>query len=184
MKSLIAITVLLAASASAHAEKPRPTLELGVTAGADEAMHHEAMFVGVELSLSPIWRFHAQLARGSANNSAMSNGSNFYGSMRAGFEAHPCPTRGICVIAGVDAAFMTESYKIGATNDGIGGVWDEIEERGGFALVPRFALDVGDGRWHFRPGVEATVSTTVSGGNAGNSDLIGVAGNLAVAYAW
>lgn len=182
MKSILGCLVVLA-PAVAFAGNPRPGLEFGVTAGGDQAMQHEAVYVGGELALTPTWRLHAQLTRGEASSDAQM-APNVYDQLRGGLVARLCPTTGVCVLPGLDVAFMTESYKIGTVDTGVLGTWSEIEERGGFALVPRVALDVGSEHWHFRPGVEATLSTTINGGNAGNSDLIGVAGNAAVAYTW
>lgn len=182
MKSMIGCLVVFV-PALAAADNPRPGLELGVTAGSDMVMQHQAIYLGGELALTPTWRLHGQLTRGTASSSEQM-APNVFDQVRGGVEAHLCPTTGVCVLPGVDVAFMTESYKIGSVDTGVFGTWDEIEERGGFALVPRISLDVGGQHWHFRPGVEATLSTTINGGNAGNSDLIGLAGNAAVAYTW
>jgi hypothetical protein len=113
-------------------------------------------------------------------------GPNVYYQARLGIEARPCLSQQVCVIAGVDGALMTESYIIGRQDSGIDGLgtFDEIEERGGFAVVPRVLLDIGNGHLRFRPGVEATLSATMRNGNWGNRDLDGVAATAAIAYRW
>jgi hypothetical protein len=175
--------VFLAATASAN---PKPELEVTGVVGTDMAMTHQALAVGGEIPFpwNPMWRAHGQVTYGTADNSAASMGPNGYMQTRLGIEARPCFSPKVCVIAGVDAALMTESYVIGRQDTGNDafGTLAQVEERGGFALVPRVLLDVGEGNLRFRPGVEATLSATMRDGNWGNRDLNGVAATAAVAY--
>lgn len=212
MKKRIGLSVLFAA-ASAHAQPsqveavassqpPSPTqsrhfeLESGVVAGTDAAMAHQAIFVGGEYAITPVWRLHAQYAWGRANN-AMAVAPDAYASIRSGVDARLCASHELCMIAGLDAALVTESYATATGLDGgVIGTYDELEGRSGFAAIPRLALDVGSRHLRFRPGVEATLSTplrhintdTSSGAAAGdplgNRDLIGLAVTGAVAYEW
>ncbi len=183
MKTIVALFALLLATASAHAD-PLLELEAGGTAGTDRAMTHEAVFVAADARISTHWQVHGEVDDGQANNSQMSIGAGHYLAMRGGLAARTCWTPKVCAIAGVDGAMVTESYVIGHQNDDIFGEWNLEQERSGFALMPRAALDIGDGHWRFRPGVEATLSATADNGNAGNSDLIGIAGTVAAAYKW
>lgn len=182
MKTILTLATVLVATASAHAD-PLLEVEAGGTAGTDRAMTHQAVYVGAEVTLTKLIRVHGEVDDGQAN-SPMSIGADHYLAMRGGLDARTCWTPKVCAIAGVDGAMVTEAYVIGHQNDDIFGGWNETQERGGFAVMPRAALDIGDGHWRFRPGVEATLSVTADNGNAGNSDLIGVAGTVAAAYKW
>jgi hypothetical protein len=175
-----------ALSTVARAEQPHPDFDVAVTAGTDAAMTHEAIVLGGEIPFpfTETWRGHGQLARGRAD-SAAAMAPNVYMSLRVGLEARRCASPELCLIAGLDAAFMTESYIVGTSDSGtVLGVFDVIQERGGFALVPRLALDLGGAHWRFRPGAEATLSKTLRHGNFGNSDLDGIAATAAIAYRW
>lgn len=179
------LALLLTRSARAHAEPARIDLDVAVTAGTDAAMDHQAITVGAEAPLGETWRFHGQLSSGRAD-AAAAMAPHVYIALRAGVEARRCAAPTLCLIAGLDAAFMTESYIVGTLDTGIEllGKFDILQERGGFALVPRLALDVGGTHWRFRPGVEATLSHTLRHGNWGNSDLDGAAATAAIAYRW
>jgi hypothetical protein len=184
MKRISLAVPILAMSAVAQAEPRHGDLDIAVSAGTDAVMDHEALVLGAEVPLTETWRGHGQIARGRADR-AGAMAPNVYMSLRVGLEARPCESPALCLIVGLDAAFMTESYVTGTIDSGtVLGVFHTIQERGGFALVPRLALDLGGDHWRFRPGVEATLSRTLRHGNFGNSDLDGIAAIAAIAYRW